>query len=181
MGVQAVRVSAHFLSTKCRAVAGIDGEGSCALEPIAAGETVAAFGGHCLSGAALGEGRSHPPHAVQIDEDVFLVAGPDTPARDLVAHSCSPNCGIVGGVLVVAMRDIAAGETLSFDHAMTMGCELDAFACACGAATCRQLVTGRDWMLPELQIAYRGYFSAYLAKRIAGLVRTGAERRAFAI
>jgi hypothetical protein len=30
-------------------------------------------------------------------------------------------------------------------------------------------------------VVYRGFFSPYLAKRIAGLVRTGAERRAFAL
>jgi hypothetical protein len=36
-------------------------------------------------------------------------------------------------------------------------------------------------MLPELQLAYRGYFSPYLARRIAALVPAGAARRAFAL
>jgi len=44
---------------------------------------------------------------------------------------------------------------------------------------CRGKVTGYDWMLPELQIRYRGYFSPYLAARIASLATIGAGRRAF--
>jgi hypothetical protein len=36
-------------------------------------------------------------------------------------------------------------------------------------------------MRPELQLAYRGHFSPYLAQRIAALVSIGAERRAFAL
>jgi hypothetical protein len=118
---------------------------------------------------------------IQIDDDLFLVTPITRVPGDTVGHACSPNCGIAAGVVVVAMRDIAVGELLSFDHAMTNGCDLDEFECACGAATCRHKVTGHDWMLPELQLAYRGYFSPYLAKRISGLVRTGAERRAFAL
>ncbi|TPW10902.1 MAG: hypothetical protein FD127_3513 [Acidimicrobiaceae bacterium] len=42
-------------------------------------------------------------------------------------------------------------------------------------------MTGDDWMVPELQLRYRGHFSPYLARRIAGLVSVGAERRAFAL
>ena len=30
-------------------------------------------------------------------------------------------------------------------------------------------VTGNDWTLPELQERYQGYFSTYLARRIAAL------------
>ena len=174
-------MSANFLSAKCRARADVDGWGSCAVEPIVAGETVAAFGGRCVPRAALDDAATQPTHAVQIDDDLFITTELSTPPGDTIGHSCSPNCGIVGSVLVVAMRDIAVGETLSFDHAMTMGCDVNEFRCACGSPACRGTVTGRDWMLPELQVAYRGYFSPYLAKRIAALVRTGAERRAFAI
>ena len=40
---------------------------------------------------------------------------------------------------------------------------------------------GRDWMIPELQLRYRGTFSPYLAKRIAGLASVAATRRAFSL
>ncbi len=155
---------------------------SCAVAHIAAGETVAAFGGSCISGGALSalpteqQGRS-----IQIDEDLHMAGSVFADAADMVNHSCSPNCGIVSGVVVVAMRDIAPGEELTYDYAMTDGSVTDTFTCHCGSPHCRGTITGNDWMLPELQIAYRGYFSPYLAKRIAALVSLGAERRAFAL
>ena len=175
-------VSANHLSSKACVRADATGWGSYAAEPIRAGETVAAFGGQCVSRATLetlDDGSA--AHAVQIDDDLFLVAPLTTLPDDTIGHSCDPNCGIAGGVLIVAMRDIAIGELLTFDHAMTAGCDVNEFECQCGVATCRHKVTGHDWMLPELQLAYRGFFSPYLAKRISGLVRTGAERRAFAL
>ena len=178
---QAVGVSPNFVSAKCRVRADLDGWGSCAVDPIASGETVAAFGGRCVSGAELDEFSDGLTQAIQIDEDLYIVSEIGSLPGETISHSCSPNCGIVGGILVVAMRDIAAGETLSFDHAMTMGGDRTEFRCTCGSQACRRVVTGRDWMIPELQVAYRGYFSSYLARRIAGLVRTGAERRFFAL
>lgn len=175
-------VSTNFLSPKACVRADGIGWASYAIEPIAAGETVAAFGGECVSRAELerlDEGTA--AQIVQIDDDLFLVTPVSRVPGDTVGHSCAPNCGFAAGVLVVAMRDIAVGEQLSFDRAMTAGCDVDEFDCECGATACRHKVTGRDWMLPELQLAYRGYFSPYIAKRISGLVRTGAERRAFAL
>ena len=116
----------------------------------------------------------------QIDDDLFMVAAELEEPGDHLNHSCAPNCGIAGGVIVVALREIAAGENLTYDYAMTDGCDYDEFDCICGAATCRGQITGNDWMLPELQLRYRGSFSPYLARRIASLVNIGAERRAFA-
>jgi hypothetical protein len=82
--------------------------------------------------------------------------------------------------VVVAVRPIAAGEALTFDYATANGSDFAEFECVCGAPGCRGKVTARDWMQPELQLRHRGHFSPYLAARIAALVATGAERRAFA-
>ncbi len=141
---------------------------------------MAAFGGRCVSRSSLDQlPADERARSVQIDEDLFMVGEIGDVPGDTVNHSCAPNCGIAGGVLVVAMRDIATGETLSYDYAMTAGSDVTDFECSCGAPRCRHKVSGSDWTLPELQLAYRGYFSPYLAKRIAALVSTGAERRAF--
>lgn len=174
-------VDANFLTSKARVRADSNGWGASAVQPIAAGETVAAFGGKCVSRATLESlAPNERAHTIQIDEDLYMVSELADVPGDTINHSCRPNCGIVGGVVVVAMRDIAVDEAISFDYAMTMGSDVNEFECGCGAATCRHKVTGADWMQPELQLAYRGYFSPYLAKRIAALVSTGAERRAFA-
>jgi hypothetical protein len=84
-------------------------------------------------------------------------------------------------VILIAARDIEAGEELSYDYATSDGSDYDEFECVCGSESCRGKITGHDWMLPELQLRYRGSFSPYLARRIAALVNVGAERRAFSL
>ncbi|HMK12313.1 MAG TPA: SET domain-containing protein [Acidimicrobiales bacterium] len=161
--------------------AGAKGDGLYATKAIRAGETVVAFGGYAIDRETLNE---LPPgrrmHAIQIDTDLFLV-GPD-PAEpgDLVNHSCDPNCGLVGAVLVVAMRDIDPGEEITFDYAMCDSTDYDEFDCSCDTPHCRKRVTGDDWKRPDLQQRYAGWFSSYLARQIAALPSQGAARRAFA-
>lgn len=149
---------------------------------IRAGETVAVFGGLVATRAEV-EGLDDETRAlaIQVDDDLFLVS-PEPTAGDALRHSCAPNCGMSGASMIVAMRDVEPGEELVYDHAMSDGSPYDEFECHCGAATCRAKVTGEDWMLPELQLRYRGYFSPYLAARINALAGagTGATRRAFA-
>ena len=81
-------------------------------------------------------------------------------------HSCDPNLGVRGEITFVAMRDIRAGEELTHDWAMTDDDEYS-LKCNCGASNCRQMLTGKDWQRPDLQRRYAGYFSAYLARKIA--------------
>jgi hypothetical protein len=157
------------------------GELTCfANAPIRAGETVAAFGGRAVTRAFVDMMSPEDAFmALQIDEGLFLVSDNVDPS-DRIHHCCDPNCGISGASMLVALRDIAIGEELTFDYAMSEGSDFDEFECACGSALCRSKVTGHDWMLPELQRRYRGHFSPYLAKRISELASIGSERRAFA-
>ena len=147
----------------------IQGRGLFAVEPIAAGEVVAVKGGHVFDRATLL--RVQPllgPAEIQIGEDLFI--GPlSQEEREgsmiFSNHSCEPNLGVVGQIVFAAMRDIAAGEELTHDWAMTDDDDSE-MACRCGARTCRGVVTGKDWRRPELQARYRGWFSQYLAARI---------------
>ena len=109
---------------------------------------------------------SEKSHTIQIDEGLYLAPfALDEPA-DYINHSCYPNAGIRGQISLVAMRPIAVGEEITFDYAMADSTPYDEFDCACGAPTCRGRVSGDDWQRPELWQRYRGYFSAYLEKRI---------------
>ena len=158
-----------------------------AHSPIAAGAVIAAFGGRCVTRAEFDElgvdqrGVDQQRRSIQIEDDLYMAGAPTAEDADFVQHSCEPNCGMRGSVMVVAMRDIALGEALTYDYAMCDGSDYDEFECTCGAPTCRGKVTGQDWMLPALQLRYRGFFSPYLARRISDLVTVGAERRAFAL
>jgi uncharacterized protein len=68
-----------------------------------------------------------------------------------VNHSCEPNVGMGGNVLLVSMRDIAAGEELTIDYALFLGDPGFAMECRCGTAACRAVVKGTDWMRTDLQ------------------------------
>lgn len=104
--------------------------------------------------------------SIQVEEDIYLVPMiPDDPA-DYVNHSCNPNAGLSGQIALVAMRDIKQGEEICFDYAMSDASPYDEFICLCGATHCRKRITGNDWLLPELQKRYAGYFSPYIQRRI---------------
>jgi SET domain-containing protein len=164
-------VDLNWLTPKAEArPAGIKGWGSFATEPIRRGESVAAFGGYCVTRDVLDalpeerQGRS-----IQIDEDLYLVSAELPEAGDMLNHSCEPAAGLVGSQVLVAMRDIEVGEELTFDYATCDCSDYDEFECACEEPTCRGIVTGRDWLDPVLQARYDGWFSPYLARKIAAL------------
>ena len=161
----------NWLSPKAQArPAGGKGWGSYAVEPIGKGEVVVGFGGRMITRAQLATLPAERQHrSIQVDDDLYLVSGEAPEPGDLVNHSCEPNCGLIGGVLVAAMRDIAIGEELTFDYAMSDASDYDEFACLCGEVTCRGTVTGADWRDPVLQAKYVGWFSSYLTRRIAAV------------
>ena len=148
----------------------IQGRGLFAIADIAANEPICVKGGHVFDRATRDKlAETLGPAEIQIDNHLFI--GPTTPEdRDQgmmhLNHSCDPNVGIVGQIAFHAMRDIRAGEELSFDYAT--GDDDDwTMDCACGAPACRGTVTGQDWRLPDLREKYAGWFSTYLARRIA--------------
>ncbi|HYC83179.1 MAG TPA: SET domain-containing protein [Candidatus Paceibacterota bacterium] len=85
------------------------------------------------------------------------------PASFLINHSCDPNVGV--GDDMVAMRDIETGEELTYDYAMTDSGNYD-MECKCGSWNCRGRIKGDDWMMPELQERYRGYFAENIQEKI---------------
>jgi len=57
-----------------------------------------------------------------------------------INHSCDPNCEtteIDGRVWIVAIRDIKAGEELTYDYMLYDGAEDDPAPCYCGSKECR--------------------------------------------
>jgi uncharacterized protein len=147
--------------------AGAPGLGVFVTADVAAGAVVAAFGGAvCDLRTFETLPADRQVHSLQVADGLFLVCPEVTEPPDYINHSCEPNCGISGNVLLVSLRDIAAGEQLTFDYAMCDSDPYDEFECACGTPSCRRKVTGNDWTVPELQERYRGHFSDYLARRI---------------
>jgi uncharacterized protein len=151
----------------------IHGRGLFATADIGKDEIVAVKGGHIVDRKILRE-KITPvlgPVEIQIDDDLFIT--PVTKEeRELsmlyLNHSCDPNLGVRGEITFVAMRDICTGEELTHDWAMTDD-DNYSIECNCGTSNCRKTLTGRDWQRPDLRKRYAGYFSAYLAGKIASL------------
>ncbi|MBX2855331.1 MAG: SET domain-containing protein-lysine N-methyltransferase [Rhodobacteraceae bacterium] len=149
---------------------GIEGTGLRARSAISSGELVVVKGGHLFSRPMRDElDKTLGPSEIQIDDDLFIgpiAAHERDGAMMYLNHSCDPNVGVVGQISFHAMREIAAGEELAFDYATGDDDDWE-MACNCGSPCCRGRVTGQDWRIPELQARYEGWFSAYLARKIA--------------
>jgi SET domain-containing protein len=148
----------------------IHGRGLFATADIAKDEIVATKGGHIVTREQLREITPQlGPVEIQIDDDLFIAPVTDDEREGSMLysnHSCDANLGIRGEITFVAMRDIRAGEELTHDWATTDD-DNYSMKCECGALNCRGTLTGKDWQRPKLQKRYAGYFSAYLAKKIA--------------
>lgn len=165
-----ISLSYRSLKTEVRA-SQIHGRGLFVTADIAKDEIVAVKGGHIINRETLRKQVTPQlgPVEIQIDKDLFIAPVTEEEREDSMLysnHSCNPNLGMRGEITFVAMRDIRAGEELTHDWAMTDDDEYSA-ECECGAPNCRKILTGKDWQRPDLQKRYAGYFSAYLADKIA--------------
>jgi hypothetical protein len=88
------------------------------------------------------------------------VLRPEAPVHEQgpVNHACDPNLGWVGDALVT-LRDVAAGEELLVDYAMSSTDPAYLLRCHCESYRCRQMVEGTDWRIPQLQLRYAGHWA----------------------
>jgi SET domain-containing protein len=147
---------------------GIAGRGLFAVEPVGAGEVVAVKGGHIVDTETL---HSLPEllqnSEVQIADGLHLVALTEDeyePVMLFINHSCEPNVGFMGNVVLAAMRDVQPGEELTTDYAL-FDLPTTPWTCSCGTPTCRGTITPADHLDPTLRSRYAGWFSPYLTTR----------------
>lgn len=145
----------------------INNIGTFAIEQLLQDSLVFIKGGHILT-------RDQMYSLNKIDsywpiDDNYVLAAKNKEEFSLVKlyinHSCSPNCGIRGDIVGVAMRDISVGEEVTFDYAF-LDNEDNRFKCTCCSPNCRHIVTGFDWQIKELQKTYPEYFITYLKEKI---------------
>lgn len=163
--------SFSYLNPKCEARE--HPEGGCSVFAnggIIKGELVSLWGGRIVCGEDLDPSMPRfTQRVLQMDEDLYLLTAEEKEPNDCFNHSCDPNLGFFGQIGLVALRNIKAGEELTFDYAMSDGSPYDEFECFCGSPNCRKKIRGDDWKIAELWEKYKGYFSPYLARRIAAL------------
>lgn len=92
-----------------------------------------------------------------------------------VNHSCDPNCGIQlvnDRVFFVSIRDIRAGEEITFDYSTTMDSENWKMNCLCGSPQCRGLITDFKCLPKSVQEKYiqMGVIPEFILKGIENLL-----------
>ncbi|HNX80729.1 MAG TPA: SET domain-containing methyltransferase [Candidatus Omnitrophota bacterium] len=166
-----------YVSEKVKvASSGINHRGIFAIKPLRKDEVIAVWGGHIITekefkSLAKKEFKNIDDYATKIADGFYLVSCKKGGLEDddFFNHSCSPNAGIKGHVMMVAMRDIGAGEEITYDYVMTDADYDYSFSCFCGSRCCRKKITTNDWQIPRLQRKYRGYFSWYVQEKIKSL------------
>ncbi len=115
-------------------------------------------------------------NATQIGEALHLVDLVQTPdqSNGSINHSCDSNLWMLDEVTLVARRDIARGEELTLDYALTTAeptWTLDR-PCQCGSVRCRHTITGNDWLLPDMPRRYHEHFAPFINERIRAMNRS---------
>ncbi|GAB4275671.1 MAG: hypothetical protein Kow0080_25300 [Candidatus Promineifilaceae bacterium] len=145
--------------------------GNFASQPIQKEELIVIWSGIIVNNQQLNQlPQIYQQHSIQVEEAHYLVSSRADEPADYINHSCEPNAGLVGQIMLVALRDIAIGEEICYDYATSDGSPYDEFTCLCGTPSCRKKITGEDWRRPELQQRYAGHFSPYLQRRIDQLL-----------
>ena len=140
------------------------GRGVFAVKRIRSGELIAAFEGRVYHAERISLLPNDPPgflrdHVIQTGPREYLHGKGGL--AELINHSCSPNCGIKKRVEVVAMRDIAPGEQVTWDYEMSENSDWE-MKCQCGSQECRGIIRGYDYMPEAIRRRYRGFISEWL-------------------
>lgn len=150
---------------------GIAGTGMFAKTDILKNEVVVVWGGTYVSKEEALRAEKQGKLTMQWDDDLFSVEDRGDDDGYFINHSCNPNLWMNGAYMLIAMRDIKAGEEITADYVVWEADEnyVSKWECSCGSSNCRKRITGKDWMLKDLQVMYKDHFSPLLNKRIHSL------------
>lgn len=158
-----------YLSPKCEVKMkdAIHRYGVFAKEDITQGELLTIWGGCVITREQMNNMPKDIQYPIQVYDDLYF--GPtkkeEIDDAEMFNHSCMPNAGVKGSIILVARRDIQKGEEICFDYETTDTEEMD-FLCSCGTKACRKIINGKAWMNKEFQEKNKGYFSWYLEEKI---------------
>ncbi len=136
----------------------LHGAGVYALEPIAAGTKVLEYTGPRLT-AKETDGMyagSEVTYLFGMDDGKTVIDGFGMAA--FVNHSCQPNCEtdeIDKRIWIIALRDIAAGEELTYDYNIYDAEPGEDSPCHCGANACRKTMFSEEEIARHKRILQR--------------------------
>ncbi len=164
-----------YVSAKC--VIGrskINKYGVFAKKEIIKDEIIAIWGGRILNIKELKRLAKKKPnlfsHSICIFDKFHLVSSFKNKMEicDYMNHSCAPNSGIKGQIILVARKKIDADKEITFDYETTEieGCGGMPFICNCQSKSCRNRIDGNAWRNKKFQKKNQGYFSWYIQQKI---------------
>jgi uncharacterized protein len=126
---------------------GIHGCGCYTTAPIAEGAHVVEY-----TGPRLTKGQADELYSERKDTYLFCIGEGETvidgdSVSAFINHSCDANCEtdeIDGRIWIIALRDIAAGEELTYDYNLYDGDDDDEALCHCKVRTCRGTMYGEE-------------------------------------
>ncbi len=162
-----------FISPKTRKglESRIHKKGFFAVDFIKKDEVIAIKKGEILSSKFLKDNNIGGGVGLQVSDDTYIAPSSNEDFEKsmiYINYSCDPNVGMLGEDTVVAFRDIQPNEELTLDYAMIANDSMS-MECNCGSLNCRRIITGKDWMKPQLQERYKGYFTNYIQSKIDNL------------
>lgn len=137
------------------------GHGVFATAPIQKDEVIAEFEGEIYDYDYPDWNDELADHVIQFERRKWRDS---TGIARKLNHSCDPNCGIHGLFTIVAMRDIAAGEELTWDYDMSEDNYHWDMDCHCGSPICRGAIGAFRNLPEESRRKYHGYISDWLVK-----------------
>lgn len=128
-----------------------------ALKDILTGEIITPF--------RTKEVRAEPTYlTVQVGENIHIELWPEH--LEFTNHSCNPNCFFnMDSFVIEAIKDIRAGDQLTFFYPSTEWHMQQPFSCSCGAEQCCGTISGADAMAGEKLAAYR--LSSFITDKLS--------------
>lgn len=97
-------------------------------------------------------------------KDHFIVVNDQS---EFMNHSCDPNLGFSSDEELSAIRDIKAGEELTYDYSTAdVGDWIASWECKCGSKICRGKITGNDCLKKDFQEKYKNYLPSWVVEYI---------------
>lgn len=142
------------------------GSGVFADESIRKGSVIVVGGGQLTSILTM----------VPLDKDYLCIfddkyfMGPldydDLSPNWLINHSCDPNTKIMGGLIIIANKDILKGDELFIDYSTLVAGHCDwSMKCMCNSNKCRKIISSDDWKQNKLFIDHYDEWIPYIQKK----------------
>jgi SET domain-containing protein len=136
----------------------LHGAGVCTTSPIAEGTRILEYTGPRLKARQTDGmyGESEVTYLFGMDDGKTVIDGFGMAA--FVNHACHPNCEtdqIDDRIWIIALRDIAAGEELTYDYNIYDAEPGEKCPCHCGASDCRGTMYSEEEVARQEKILRR--------------------------